>query len=79
MARGNAGARRRLGDGRRTPYPFVYSRDAWDVRRFNPLGRAPGAHMPSRWAMRFAVALIVAVLGGSLILAIALMAQALFH
>lgn len=79
MARRNAGARQRRDSGPRAPYPFVYSRDAWDVGRFNPLGGSLSAHMPSHWAMRFAVAVIVAVLGGSLILMIALAAQALFH
>ncbi len=73
MARRNAGARQRRDSGPRAPYLFVYSRDAWDVGRFNPLGGSLSAHMPSHWAMRFAA------LGGSLILMIALAAQALFH
>lgn len=78
MARGRAGAKQRRATGG-APFPFIYSRDVWDVRRFNPLGGSPSAHMPSRWAMRFAVAVIVAVLGGSLILLIAQAAQAIFH
>lgn len=63
----------------RAPYPFVYSRDAWDIRRFNPLGQAPGGAGPSRWGVRFAVAFLVVLLGGSLLLLIVQMAQAIFH
>jgi len=56
----------------------VYSRDAWDIRRFNPLGQNPSGGV-SRWGVRFAVALIVIVLGGSLLLLIMQAAQAIFH
>lgn len=78
MARRNAEGRRRR-RVQRSPYPFVYSRDAWDIRRFNPLGQAPGGNGLSRWGVRFAVALLVVVLGGSLLLLILQMAQAVFH
>lgn len=78
MAKRNVG-RRRAWRPMRTPYPFIYSRDVWDVRRFNPLGSGPRVAGPSRWAVRFAVALIVVVLGGGLIVLLAQAALALFR
>ena len=77
MTKGNTERQRRW-HIQRTPYPFVYSRDAWDIRRFNPLGQNPSGGV-SRWGVRFAVALIVIVLGGSLLLLIMQAAQAIFH
>ena len=62
----------------RSPYPFIYTRDAWDFRRFNPLGEAPGGYTLSRWGVRLAVAFLVVLLGGSLLLLVVQMAQAIF-
>ena len=78
MAKRSFDVRRRSGSTR-TPYPFIYSRDVWDVRRFNPLGRGPSVAGPSRWAVRFAVALIIVVLGSGLVFLLAQVAQAIFR
>jgi hypothetical protein len=78
MAKRGFGGRRTSGSAR-NQYPFIYSRDVWDVRRFNPLGRGPSVAGPSRWAVRLAVAIIILVLGGSLVLLLAQAAQALFR
>jgi hypothetical protein len=78
MAKRGLGWRRASGTAH-TPYPFIYSRDVWDVRRFNPLGHGPKVAGPSRWAVRLAVAIIILVLGGSFVLLLAQAAQALLR
>lgn len=78
MAKRGFGRRRAVGSPR-APYPYIYSRDVWDVRRFNPLGRGPSVGNPSRWAVRFASVLIVVLLGGSLVFLLAQVALAIFR
>lgn len=79
MAKGNSGKRWRLGYTRRDPYPFVYSRDLWDLRRFYPMGRNPSGGSPTRWEVRFAIAFLVLLLGGSLVLLIVQTVLAIIH
>ena len=79
MPKGNSGKRQRFGSMRRDPYPFVYSRDLWDLRRFYPMGRNPGGGSPTRWEVRFAIALLVLLLGGSLVLLIVQTVLAIIH
>ena len=72
MARRNAGARQRRDSGPRAVPVRLFARRMGRAA-VQSVGGALSAHMPSHWAMRFAA------LGGSLILMIALAAQALFH
>jgi hypothetical protein len=44
------------------PYPFIYSKDVFDRRRYSPFGGAPTGRV-SRGMAIFSVVIIVAVLG----------------
>src|SRR5207248_10098273 len=51
------------------PYPFIYSKDPWDRRRFGPPGAAApssGRRLPNA-AVWFSWVIIVLVLGGGLL------------
>lgn len=75
---GHTGERHQRGQGHQfhttaDPYPFVYSKDPFDARRYSLFGRATIGRT-SRGETIFAVVIIVAVLGVGLITMLLLLA-----